>query len=380
MNTHAQTPPNPPASGVGLSPATVTLRDLTGHLVWPLLLRAPRLAFSPHRILLCAAAITVVGMLDSLWRLGGGGRALGPVGTFLAREGEALGMLLRAAGRLDADGAGQALARMILDAPLSVAKEGGGWSFGGAVGLFVCVPLCFAVLGFFATAVSRSVALEQCVGVRQRWSELLGFATARWKTILAATLGPPLLGTVLVALLSAAGWLLLGFDGVRVVGALLLPVFLAAGTIIALLLGGYVLGGAMIIPGISCDDADAFDAVQRAYALLFARPLLALVYGVIVGATSLLGFAFVAALAVFTLTVVARLTGTPLDIAGVSPTDAQGAAGPVIAFYVSVVRLMVGAYGLATICSGATLFFLVMRQRVDGQDVSELVLRSEDRP
>ena len=371
--------------GGNLTPLSLTIDDLTAHLIWPKLLRAPRLALSPHRIGLSAGALAVIGLLDQLWA-SAAGMPMGPVGTVVSRMGEQVGHVVDRVMQLDAGGAGKAAARVFLDAPASMVRAGDGtFSWSGLFSLLVLVPVAVVVLGIAWGAVSRSVALEFASGRRVAWPALLGGAARRWGAGALGLLGPLLLGWALVAVVAAAGWMLLRTPYVDVVGALLFPLFIVAGVALALLFGGYLLACCLVVPCASCDHADGFDSASRAYAMAFNRPLWLVVYGVICVVQGVLAFVAIAVVVVLALAVLAWATGVPMDIGGVAPAAVvDGAAGAgrtaadppaahrIMTFWITLVRVLLAGYALSIVFSASTLLYLAMRRRLDGQDMAEV--------
>ena len=360
-----------------VSPALFTLSDITAHLVWPRLLRAPRMAFSPHRIGLVLVGLAIVGLLDSV---GGAilsrGQLGGPLSN-IAREFPAgLDRLILAARSLDAGAAGRELVAIFTKSGLGlIQKPGGGLDWGAFTLLVLLVPLAVSVLGVVGCAVSRSVAMEFALARHARWTEHLSFALARWKAVAGAIILPLVAAWVLCLVLAMLGGLLkVGVLGV--IAAALLPVaFVIAGACVLVFCG--VLGGSLMIPAcVACDDADAFDAVSRTYAFVYAQPLRLILY-VIISTIAALGGVFVVGMLVSgILALIERCTGVPVGSSNVPESVSQlGAnAQAITRFWAGVLTLGVASYALASAFAAGTLVYLALRRTVDGQDEEQLAL------
>jgi hypothetical protein len=137
--------------------------------------------------------------------------------------------------------------------------------------------LATAIWAFCGGAITRKsvvqCGLEQSVSMR----DALEFARKRWFAIFSAvTL--PLVGIVMLAMpFTLLGWLMRLDIGIFVAGALWIFVLMVGG-LMAVLCLGLLLGWPLMWGAISAENTDAFDAISRAYAYTFQRPLHYLMY------------------------------------------------------------------------------------------------------
>ena len=161
-----------------------------------------------------------------------------------------------------------------------------------------------------------------------------------------------------------------------VVAAALLPVaFVMASGCVLVFCG--VLGGSLMIPAcVACDDADAFDAVSRTYAFVYAQPLRLILYIIISMLATLGGVFVVGMLASAILALIERCTGVPVGATSLAGSVAGVGtyASAIIRFWTGVLTLAVASYALASAFAAGTLVYLALRRTVDGQDEEQLAL------
>jgi hypothetical protein len=190
--------------------------------------------------------------------------------------------------------------------PQTVVLPGGAWSEASwsiAV-MFVVVPGWLAthhpmflavfalgkllVVALIGGAICRLAAVEACQELRGSVNEGLRFAGLRYPWLVLAPLIPLGVIAVIAVLLAAAGGVLFNLPVGDIFGALLLPLFVLGGLVIALVAIGLVVGAHLLYPGIAVEGTDAFDAISRAFNYIFGRPwkwalytLVMLIYGLI---------------------------------------------------------------------------------------------------
>jgi hypothetical protein len=160
---------------------------------------------------------------------------------------------------------------------------------------------------------------------------------------------------------------------------------------VVFLMVGYALGFSLLVPAVACENCDAADAQQRAYAYVLSRPLHLLGYGVVLIVGLVLGFVLASLFAVALLNV----TGALLDAVTANPA-VEGAHGfalfdlspgrtasvPLhahsewsawlVIFWQTVVVSLVAGYVFANYFGASTIIYMLMRQACDGQEMSEI--------
>jgi hypothetical protein len=155
--------------------------------------------------------------------------------------------------------------------------------------LLVCGLWELAVWSFFGGAITRLAAVALAREESLSWGYLASYAQSKWPSYFAAPLFP-LFGVVLAAIpLALFGLLLRTEVGMVIAGALWFLVLLA-GLFMAVLLVGLFFGFPLMWATISAEGTDAFDALSRAYAYTYQRPLLYALYSIAAGALGMLGW------------------------------------------------------------------------------------------
>jgi hypothetical protein len=254
--------------------------------------------------------------------------------------------------------------------------------------------------------ISRMTALELSGQTDTEWETVTGFVRTQWRryaTTLA--LGPTLLLALVVVgfavgLVGAIPWL----------GALLSPVLmvvtLALGLLIALLIIGYLGAGHTLLPAVSYDDADAFDAVTRCGAFTLQRPWRTLTYLVVSAVYGCICLLAVTALWWLIMTLTHSLLGAGMSLWGNVTADYNGvdkltAIWPKPEFaqlvpavnlaalswseYIGAMGIMLIAYTLATLPiafalsfyhTATTIIYGLLRQATDGFPLHEVYVPS----
>jgi hypothetical protein len=347
--------------------------ELIGQLLWPRFLRAYRLAAAPGRVLMCTGFILAVAIANWLLAKASGvpGGPLALLGDTIGRELAIMPQSLRpreGAGGLSALEGPLGLYQLFVAQPLAVLKSHW-WA------LVLVAPVALAGLAITAGAVSRSVACEVCLGATLPWRRASSYAWSRWLSLTACVLGPILAFWLLAAIVAGAGRLLFAWQLTGLVGSAVYPAFILACFALTVLALGLLLGGLMLVPAMAVEGADAFDAVQRTYAYVIARPGRLLLYLALI--------ALLTALAVWGATL---LIATTLMLArfltGADPADpAVWRASRALLNVWTVLPIIVGAgYVLSLLITHGTLLYLVMRRIVDGQDFAELWVPGDASP
>ena len=152
------------------------------------------------------------------------------------------------------------------------------------------------VWGFFGSAITRIAALELTREDRLG----LGAALRHSRTKLGAYFWCPvypLLGTAILALpMILLGWLL-RFDVGLLLVAIIWPLFLFCGFLMAIGVIVFLFGWPLMWPTISTEGSDTFDALSRTLAYVIQRPLHYLFYVVVATVLGVLGWIVVAIIA-----------------------------------------------------------------------------------
>jgi len=358
--------------------------DLLAELLWPKLLRAVSLAGRPQRLLLAFFLVVIVGALGQIrmpWAVEGSPPFLD---ALVGATSRAFQLILSGLAGADLGVTLAGFAALAHDVPRLLAT---GYPF-ATVLLGIPILLATAVLG---GAVCRSVATEFGQEIVHPWTRTLAFAVARWLTF-AGVLLLPAIALGLMALLLAVAGLAFWVPVLDLLGALLFGAALVVGLGAALLLVLSVLAAPMLLPAGACEGTDAIDAVQRAIAYAFARPLrlawylfvaaligvlaVGVVWGLAEGADR---FARAAAASWTGPSGTAALTGefppdAALDGAG-EPRELRGSAAGaarIVNLWSSILATLVAAYAVSYALAAGTLVYLFMREVCDGQHHTEL--------
>ena len=162
-----------------------------------------------------------------------------------------------------------------------------GWRDFGFYLMGGCLSL--AVWSLFGGAISRiavvSIGLKQRLGV----SDAMRFAAQQWTGYFS---GPmlPLIGILLLAMpFSVLGVTMRADAGVLLAAVLWIPVVVGC-VLMAILALGIVCGWPLMWGTISSENSDAFDAISRAYAYSFQRPLNYVTYVCVAAVLGALGW------------------------------------------------------------------------------------------
>lgn len=278
--------------------------------------------------------------------------------------------------------------------------------FGGIRDLFVTTPVSLwehswlftLVYGAFFVilmavgggAICRMTAVEIAHGEKLRLQEALDFSVRGWRRLCMSLILPLLIAAFLCALLLVGGFFLM-LPWVEVLGGLLYGIALLLGFGVVFLLVGYALGFSLLVPAVACENCDAADAQQRAYAYVLSRPLHLLGYLVVCFAGLALGFVVASLFAVAVLNVTGRLVDAVtanaavsiahgFDLFDLSPRreaaiplqTLSAASASLVMFWQTVVVCLVAGYVFSYYFGASTIMYLLMRRACDGQEVDEI--------
>lgn len=289
-----------------------------------------------------------------------------------------------------------------------------------AAALTVLVLAVWSILG---GAIYRTIALQATRDEKISPVQALKFAASRFLSFFAAPLLPVIFILVLGLVITLIG--LLGNFAGGIVTSVLISLCLVLGAGVTFLAIGTVFGGGLLHPTIAVEGSDCFHALSCSFSYVYTRPFRALFYGFVALLFGALTYLFIR-LAVF-LTLYAThaflswgvWTGgqglSPLadriDVIWTAPqffdlfgrfsweamSRAETIAAVLIAIWVVPIALIVPAYLLTYLAGSTTCIYLLLRRKVDGNDIEdayvdepadeplpapgeEVTLRSENKP
>jgi hypothetical protein len=235
---------------------------------------------------------------------------------------------------------------------------------------------------FFGGMLAR---LAACRFGRREWitiPESADFAASSVARLVSAPLLPIVVALFPLGVIALLGFLL-RLPVLDAVGGALFGVPLALSLLASLLLLGLLVSWPLVVPAVACEDADAADCVQRAYAAVVHRP------GrfVVLGAAAVLGL--VVGVAMLDAVIVATLAFTAGSLSQSAPATLVatigsrgwlefGSAGPAVALleapwsgyaiavWTTTIRWLVGGFVLAWLFDAGTRIYLFLREQVDG--------------
>ena len=349
----------------------VALADLTEDLLWPKLLRVPALALRPASITIGffgLLAASLIGDVTKLWQ-----PSRDPsLGTILSDELErgASGFWREGMrGLQNADGtAWQNAFEAVVRIPRVLWEY---FSWGSLIGI-----VSIAVLLIAGGAIARIAACDFAHGVRISWVEALGFSLKRWHSLVLCFAGPLLIAAIVWTVIACAGWALFSLAWTQIIGAVLFVFALLGATLAVALIVLTVLGAPLLVPAVACEDADAIEAMQRAFAYVPARPLRYALYVVL---TVMVGMLAVAAAIAVASGVTSFAVAAASAWAKLPPhlfSDPQAVpSGPTewfLRLWIGLPLMIAAAYAFSVIFSGCTIVYLLLRRVVDGQAISDI--------
>lgn len=355
--------------------ARLAVRDLTGDLVWPLLLRTPGLALRPDRVGLGALALLIISLgvrLPDAW-------AADPdlptfAETAKANLRPAAWSLWEALRSGSAAATGRGLFALLVEAPARTARE-------FPLSTLILAAAAVLALPIIGGSIARAVAVEISTGVLLPWSASFAMGMSRLRALVMAPAGllAALAGTL--GALAVGGWLLLSFPAVNLVGGALYGLALLVGALALIMIFGLLVASPLMPPAVACDDADAIDAVQRSVAYVLGRPFRAGLYWLLLMLQGAVVMFVAAVLTQLCLTLTeaattalseagARIVAGPRGLEGV-PWHGRGAAW-LAEIWTTLPWVLLGGYALSLHFTGATLLYLVLRRLSDGQDVGDI--------
>ncbi len=243
--------------------------------------------------------------------------------------------------------------------------------------LLLCGLWAVAVWALFGGAITRIAAVQLTCEEQVGWAAALRHARSKWLSYFAAPL-LPLTGVALAALPVALLGLLLREAYVGAwLAALLWPLALLAGLVMAILLLGLAFGWPLMWSTIGTEGTDSFDALSRSYAYLFGRPLHYLFYAAVAALLGALGWLLVSnfAAGVIWATYWAASWGAGPEKIAMIRAGELGMVGRLIdVIWIGCVKLLAVGFIFSYFWTASTAIYLLLRRDVDATEMDEVFL------
>ena len=347
------------------------LSDLTAELLWPRALRVPAMALRPARVALGMAAVflsTLIGQLSGLWSRDAepfAGAISEPIARSLDQSFHALLSFSTAGIQQAVEYLALLPGRLITERPLDTVVLG--------------IPIVL-VLVLFGGTISRGVATEYAAARITDWPNDLRVSASKAGWSLAAMIAPLALAGLLLGLVMLGGFSL-GVPVLNILGAILYALAIGVAFFALCVLILQALALPMIVPALMCEGTDAYDAVQRCYAYILARPLRLLSHAAILLVLGIVSIAVFAAIAKGSVELAdwaaSRLTSEagervlahrrPDNLAATQPV-----AHGIIRGWRAVVDTAIAGFALSYFFAAGTILYLHARRICDGQGTTEI--------
>jgi hypothetical protein len=245
------------------------------------------------------------------------------------------------------------------------------------------------VASWLGGAISRTAIVrlgrDERVGLR----DSLDFARRKLPSYLAAPLLPLAAIFVVSVPLFLLGLIMRLNIGVAMAGLMWLPVGIVA-FIIALFAIGVLFGWPLMWSAISAEGSDAFDAISRAYAYTFQRPLQYLAYALMAAVLGWLGWLVVGLFGQSVVQFAMWATGAGAGVSRLVSIENALASGQQqvssLVWFGSLLihffnRCFLGiqvAYGYSFLWSAAAAIYLLLRRDADQTELDDVYLEEED--
>lgn len=241
-----------------------------------------------------------------------------------------------------------------------------------------------AIWAFFGGAMARIAAVQLTCDDHVGLIAALRFACQKWLPLFAAPLIPACGIVAAGAPLWVLGLLLRSGAGMFLV-SLVWPVALVFGAIMALLALGLLLAWPLMWATIATEGSDSFDALSRAYAYLFQRPIHYLFYAVVASFLAWLGWLVVGAVASGVVGMAywsASWGGGQAVVSTVTPQvgDLEGigrAGAVIIRFWATAAKSLGVGFVYGFFWSGIVAVYLLLRRDVDATEMDEVFLEAD---
>ncbi len=244
-----------------------------------------------------------------------------------------------------------------------------------------------AVWALFGGIITRAAAIELATYNRAKTVGSIRFVVSRWQAYLAAPFFP-ILGVLLIGLPVALVGILLRTEITGWMAAIVWPLLMILGWLMALLLLGLLFGWPLMWANISVEGIDSFDAVGRAYNYVFQRPLHYLFYVVVASVLGALGWLLVwnvvAAIVALTYGAAGWGAGPVRMDAIVGRASELGTLGSfaagLIAFWVQALKLLGAGFLFSYFWTASTAIYYLLRHDADATEMDEVCPEEESAP
>ena len=273
--------------------------------------------------------------------------------------------------------------------------------------LFLLVLFSIVILTFTGASIARLSALEFAGHERVLLLDVFRFAAARIWVFIKAVITPLLIVLVVglfITILSLFG--AIPYVGEVILGVFFIALLLIAFVVMFLVLG--ILGGInLLFPTIAVEGSDAFDAMSRSFAYVYARPWRLIFYNIISLIYGIITYLFIS-FAVYLIFLIThtfagwgtsffglangRLSGSPkLDTLWPLPKFGQSflsntnwyamnwsetIGAMCMHFWLYLFLFALVGYVISYYFSAHTIIYLLLRRSVDGQSTSEVFQES----
>jgi hypothetical protein len=362
---------------------------------WLGLVRAARLAFAPRMLILAAVGIAATA---AGWKVAGW--------MFSGTENEVLQEMISENDRIIPellDPNPPEVSISVLDPARSKVSEV--WNrlskpfrtlFGPSVDrqmflyLFMCGLWAVLVWSIFGAAITRSAALwfarEDRLGLRRAF----GWGVFKWPAYTGAAMFP-FLGVAAITFFPGLVSVLLRLDIGVLLMAVVWPLVLFCGFVLAVLLVGFLFGWPLMWPTISAEGTDSFDALSRSYSYTYQRPVHYLFYAAVAGVLGALAWVVVIIFAngVITYSYWAASWGSGVArIDVIQKVSAQMERLPeqswalywgakAIGFWTKIVATVAVGFLFSYFWCATTYIYFLLRQAVDATEMDEVAVEEE---
>lgn len=145
----------------------------------------------------------------------------------------------------------------------------------------IYLTIACAILAFFGGAITRGAALEFGLGEKPGPAELMRYSKKHFKSFFVAPTTPFLLAIAFGCLISFLGFIAnFPWAGELILGLLIIAAFIIS-LVITLILVGAFGGLSLMLPVISYEGTDGYDALGRSYCYTYSKPWKLIYYSVI---------------------------------------------------------------------------------------------------
>ena len=244
----------------------------------------------------------------------------------------------------------------------------GTWGFGQSSAVLLLMLWNIVVWSAFGGAICRVAALGLTRGETPDLPHALRFAKRNYGAFFAAPV-MTLLGVLLVALPLVILGLLMRVEWLAFIAALFWPVVLLIGLVIAGLAIGLAIGFSLMWAAIAVEETDAFDAISRAYAYLYQRPLRLLWYVLVAALLGWLG-----GMAIELILTATRAMAEGAVAWGLDPDSLSTATDRTIRFWTAGLSVVRAAYYFGYFWCAAVGIYLLLRRDIDSVQLDEVTI------